>query len=261
MAARTRRRFWTSAAVAMATSGSCPADVATFDTMIEGLLSQTLTIGGITFTNLDQRLGIDQLDRRFAIDDMRSTLAGNPGFTASNCLTFGGYIPGAVGGFFRFGSFDILPARLGVSASIEVFYRGPNPVDLTLNLEAYRAGMPIGIVSVPVSLANGVHHVTLAYAGPAFDRLLVFVGPTDESVVYAVVDGVNVVLQPECAADFNGDASVDPADVASFISAWYGGVLLGTLTGDFNADGAVTPADVALFVGTWLAEATGPCAP
>lgn len=60
-----------------------------------------------------------------------------------------------------------------------------------------------------------------------------------------------LTVNPCCPADFNGDGSITPTDVAVFVNAWYGSLVAGTLAGDFDGNGVVAPADVAVFVTAW----------
>ncbi len=50
-----------------------------------------------------------------------------------------------------------------------------------------------------------------------------------------------------CAADFNGDGSVNTLDVLAFLNAWGSG----DPRGDFNGDGAVNTLDVLAFLNAW----------
>lgn len=59
-----------------------------------------------------------------------------------------------------------------------------------------------------------------------------------------------------CPADYDGNGLIEPADVASFVSAWFSSLVNGNLIGDFDHNGAVEPADVAAFVSAWFAALT-----
>jgi hypothetical protein len=52
-----------------------------------------------------------------------------------------------------------------------------------------------------------------------------------------------------CAADFNGDGSVNTMDVLAFLNAWSAG----DASADFNADGTVNTLDVLAFLNAWSA--------
>lgn len=69
----------------------------------------------------------------------------------------------------------------------------------------------------------------------------------------------SVLVVNVCAADWDSNALIQPADVAAFVNAWFTAITTGALGGDFDRDGAVTPADVALFVSTWFAALSGGC--
>ena len=52
-----------------------------------------------------------------------------------------------------------------------------------------------------------------------------------------------------CAADFNGDGTVNTQDVIRFLNAW----TAGQVSADFNGDGAIDTRDVIGFLGVWAA--------
>ena len=52
-----------------------------------------------------------------------------------------------------------------------------------------------------------------------------------------------------CAADFNGDGSVNTLDVLAFLNAWVGG----DQSADFNGDGTINTLDVLAFLNAWAA--------
>jgi hypothetical protein len=76
-----------------------------FDSFPRGFGSQVLVDGGITFSNLDKNLG--SAPDPFTIEDASQDLTGMPGYSAPNCLGFGGYSPGPGTGFSRVLSFDM----------------------------------------------------------------------------------------------------------------------------------------------------------
>lgn len=51
----------------------------------------------------------------------------------------------------------------------------------------------------------------------------------------------------DCAADFNGDGSVNTLDVLAFLNAWSAG----DPSGDFNGDGGIDTRDVLAFLNAW----------
>jgi probable HAF family extracellular repeat protein len=80
----------------------------------------------------------------------------------------------------------------------------------------------------------------------------------DIAVASAQDNQVTIYQNNSCAADFDGNGQVQPADVAAFVNAWAVSLQQGTLFGDFDGNGQVQPADVALFVNAWAnALATG----
>lgn len=76
---------------------------------------------------------------------------------------------------------------------------------------------------------------------------------------YADIDALEVQIAGACAADWDGDGLIAPADVAAFINAWSSSLSLGTTAGDFDGDGQVTPADVGGFVNAWFTALTTGC--
>jgi hypothetical protein len=67
------------------------------------------------------------------------------------------------------------------------------------------------------------------------------------------------ILYLPCPADADGNGLIEPADVATFVSLWFGSLTAGTLAGDFDGNGQVQPADVAAFVAAWFAAVAGGC--
>jgi len=55
-------------------------------------------------------------------------------------------------------------------------------------------------------------------------------------------------VERPCAADFNGDGSVNTLDVLGFLNAW----AAGDSSADFNGDGAVNTLDVLAFLNAWV---------
>ena len=53
-----------------------------------------------------------------------------------------------------------------------------------------------------------------------------------------------------CAADFNGDGTLDPDDLADYIGAFF--AVPAPLTADFNGDGTVDPDDLADYIGAFF---------
>jgi hypothetical protein len=77
-----------------------------------------------------------------------------------------------------------------------------------------------------------------------------------------VMGGANLVPDScECRADWNRSGTVEPADVAAYVSSWFFSVQNpGNLGADFNCNGAVSPADVAVYVNEWFASLGNPSA-
>jgi hypothetical protein len=65
-----------------------------------------------------------------------------------------------------------------------------------------------------------------------------------------MADNMRVTPAPApCAADFNGDGSVNTLDVLAFLNAWSAG----DPSGDFNGDGTINTLDVLAFLNAWSA--------
>lgn len=71
---------------------------------------------------------------------------------------------------------------------------------------------------------------------------------------------MRVVLNlPRCAADWNNDGAVTPADLAEFIADWSTDLAAGTVVCDFNGNGLTEPEDVSYFIQAWFAAVAGGC--
>lgn len=80
------------------------------------------------------------------------------------------------------------------------------------------------------------------------DRALVGAFSAD-SPVYGSGSAYLFELARPCAADFNGDGSVNTLDVLGFLNAW----AAGDSSADFNGDGTVNTLDVLAFLNAWTA--------
>lgn len=63
---------------------------------------------------------------------------------------------------------------------------------------------------------------------------------------YGIPDAA-ATLADDCAADINGDGSVDTQDVLMFLNLW----TAGEARGDFNSDGSINTQDVLAFLNAW----------
>jgi glucose/arabinose dehydrogenase len=61
----------------------------------------------------------------------------------------------------------------------------------------------------------------------------------------------------ECPADFNGNGTYEPVDIAIFLNIWFASVNQGTRAGDYDCNGLVQPQDVASMVTAWFNAAGG----
>lgn len=62
-----------------------------------------------------------------------------------------------------------------------------------------------------------------------------------------------------CPFDFDCNHSIQPADIAAFVNAWFGSLQGGGLQGDWDHNGTVEPADIAAFVNGWFGALGGGC--
>lgn len=56
----------------------------------------------------------------------------------------------------------------------------------------------------------------------------------------------------DCAADWDNNGQVQPADVSLFVSTWFNDLVNGTRNADFDGNGVIQPSDVSLFVTVWF---------
>jgi len=110
------------------------AAIATFD-FPEGVSGKTITDGGITFFDLDERLA-GQSPFQFSVE---STTATQLGSSAPNYLTTEGFVSGPDPSFGRFGSARITTG-MQQAASLELFSQ-PSPSKNILTLEALRGAI------------------------------------------------------------------------------------------------------------------------
>ncbi|MBX3359551.1 MAG: hypothetical protein KF745_14115 [Phycisphaeraceae bacterium] len=63
-----------------------------------------------------------------------------------------------------------------------------------------------------------------------------------------------------CPADFDGNGTVDPTDIATFINAWFNSLNNPPdLAGDFDGNGIIEPADIATFINAWFDAVSNGC--
>jgi hypothetical protein len=176
--------------------------VANFDSFSEGFYGQTITDGGITFTDLDLYLEDPLFIPVFCVDATTSDTMG-PFFSPPNYLTTGPYAPGPIGGFTRFGSADILFSGLASAARIDIFSSGlpPEAQNNRLALEALLGQNVVATDEMDFLVRSrgvqGVQHEILSITGVSFDSLrLRAYGPGDTGFVSIAIDNVEIIPEP-----------------------------------------------------------------
>jgi hypothetical protein len=195
---------------------------ANFDSQPEGGLSQSYTEGGITFFNLDKNLG--SAPDPFAIENATQDLTGMPGFSAPNCLGFGGWSPGPGTGFSRVLSFDMTTGQVQNEAHLDLWDGGSYGGN-TISLQARMGATIVATDTQTVPNGGFIHHYHFSVSGVSFDTLRIQGGgPSDNGVFFGVVDGVHIgttsVGTIFCAGDGSGTAC--PCGNASPIGAGTG---------------------------------------
>ena len=171
---------------------------ANFDDLGEGSEGSSFSDGGITFSDIDERIP----DTPGGTFDIEATTATLPGFSAPNYLTFEGYVPGLNNGygFGRFGSADIGFSGTATSASMDIFGFGKSSTN-TLTLEALLAGTVVDTDTVTFqgSLSTVLYR-PLAVSG-TFDSLqLVSAGTYELGTSFFGMDNVRITIVPEPSA-------------------------------------------------------------
>lgn len=167
---------------------------ATFNSFFEGDSFLSFTDGGITFSNLDERLP-GPPPGHFSIERATKKLLG-PTFSPPNYLTTEGFSPGPGVSFGRFGSTLITPNVSGTAASLDIFGFGGSPNILTL--EALLNGTIVASNSISFGSVHNVMAWNLTVSNTQFDELkLVASGPEDKGVVFIGIDNVSIVPVPE----------------------------------------------------------------
>ncbi|NJO75278.1 MAG: PEP-CTERM sorting domain-containing protein [Leptolyngbyaceae cyanobacterium RM1_406_9] len=202
-----------------AISSGAIAAVATFDSLSEGTAGTTLTDGGITFFDLDQRLA-DTIPS-FSIESAAPELF-DSSFSAPNYLSFGSFAEGEEFGFGRFGSTRIAAGTPGTAASLDLFSLLFSPSSNALTLEALLGETVVASTSVALSAfepigEDGLVRQTVAIADVTFDQLrLIASGPDDDGVVFIGLDNVRIEETTSVP---------EPASVASILAI--GALLIG----------------------------------
>lgn len=198
-------------ALACALSGSAFAQTADFDSLTEGTNGAVIVDNSIRFSNIDNNLGPGPGNA--AIEDASDSLAGYPGFSANNCLGFGGYSEGPGAAFGRFRSVDIERQDTSNAARVELFEFGTETV--TVRLEAYLADVMVNSAEVQLSGGFVLAHHTLELQGETFDKLRLRVDPDTGDVAFILIDNVRIALLATGDTDVPTDtdtATDDPPD-------------------------------------------------
>jgi len=172
---------------------------ANFDDLTEGSEGQSFSDGGISFSDIDERIP-NQPGGTFTI---QATTANLPGFSPPNYLTFEGFVPGPADtnySFGRFGSADIGFSGIGSFASMDIFGFGTLSTN-TLTLEALLGGSVVDTDTTTFySSSVGVVYRPLTVSG-TFDSLqLVAAGPDNNGTDFFGIDDVNITIVPEPSA-------------------------------------------------------------
>ncbi len=170
---------------------------ANFDDLTEGGEGSSFSDGGISFSNIDERIP-GSPGGNFAIEATSATL---PGFSAPNYLTFEGYSGGLLGySFGRFGSADIGFSGIGTAASMDIFGFGTSSAN-TLTLEALLGGNVVDTDTITFyGSPSDVLYRPLAVSG-TFDSLqLVAAGTYDLGTAFFGIDNVRIAIVPEPSA-------------------------------------------------------------
>lgn len=176
---------------------------ANFDDLSEGFYATSFSDGGLTFSDLDERIPDTPGPYYFTID---GTTAGDlpSSFSPPNVMTTEGYVPGPGVSQGRFGSAWIDFSGVGSSASMDVFASIP-PLGLgdytqnTLSLEAWNGSTMVASVSTTFAQVYTIQESSLVLNNIApFDRLeLVSSGPVDYGVSFIDLDNLSVTAVPE----------------------------------------------------------------
>ncbi len=192
-------------ALACALSGTAFAQTADFDALAEGTNGSVIVDNGIRFSNVDNALGPGPGNA--AIEDASDTLGGYPGFSANNCLGFGGYSDGPGAAFGRFASVDIESRDSANAGRVELFEFGTETV--TVRLDAYLAGVLVNSAEVQLTGGFALSHHTLEVQGETFDKLRLHVDTDTGDVAFLLLDNVQLALLAVEDTDVGTDTDTD----------------------------------------------------
>lgn len=99
--------------------------------------------------------------------------------------------------------------------------------------------------------ANAVPTVA-SVGAPAQAELGLFKPHTPQAVSMAIT-----IPGRACRADWDGNNTIQPADISTYVNDWLDSVSNGTTVADIDMGGAVDPTDVALYVNQWIGAVGG----
>ncbi|MBK7876501.1 MAG: hypothetical protein IPJ77_12260 [Planctomycetes bacterium] len=185
---------------------------ARFDTFTEGLLGQTVTDGGVTFSNLDVGFGTAPND--FVCENGATDFAAFAGFTPPNALGFSGWVPGPQSAYTSVVSFELTTGQVEDHVSMDFYVAGGVGTNAIV-FEGWMGTTLVGSTSFTLPTTIFFQKVSASWSGVAFDRLVVRGNPAvGGGHFYASVD--NVVLTgpvppPPPGVRFCAGDGADPA--------------------------------------------------
>ena len=153
-----------------------------------------------------------------------------------------------------------MPDANGIHAAREILRERPATKILVLSMysdaQYVRSALDAGVSGYILKSALETDLTRAVRAVAAGQQYLIRVGGYSGS---AGVGTMTILQVNPCPVDMDGNGQVEPADVALFVSTWFGSVSQGGLAGDWDQNGSVTPADVAAFVNAWFSALTNGC--
>lgn len=179
-------------------SCAAPANIASFDSLIEGSLGSSFTDGGIHFYNPDN---YTPEGSPFVCERADGTLSG-PYFSSPNTLTLTGYSPGPGAAYSRVGSFYASTGSVADYASVEVFYFFLVDVGNVITLEGLLNGNVVVSDSFTVTTPSQAH-ATLMIEGEYFDEIrIVGSGDYQSGAMFALFDNITIIPAPGALLPF-----------------------------------------------------------
>lgn len=69
--------------------------------------------------------------------------------------------------------------------------------------------------------------------------------------------GINFAVW--CVADYDGNGTIQPADISLFVGTWFNDLNDGTTHTDVDGNGLIQPADISRFVALWYEALSSGC--